>query len=416
MHDIEQAVLGALMIHGGQENIDVQDALLRLEPDYFASVAGREIYLLIKRYADAGEPFTSQRMVMIVPGEHIGFFADAAELDYSTASLSAYVELLKANRLRRLQHAELKRALKEFEAETIDSVASTIAINAGIALTRLGTSESSCVAESEELFDRFLRGDSQHEIKVPTGIKTIDSVMFEGAFRNRTLITIAGRPSMGKTSFAVYLAHHLAMNHPAHRILFYSLEMTMDDIYKKQITSISGKLATDLTRDEQVAGGTKGMETRIIVHEKPGATIDYIETTARIESARNPVGVIVVDYLGIVQNPARLENQALRQADISRRLAELAKNLNCIVIALSQVNREYANREDKKPLMSDAADSSGSERNSDVWLGIYRPELDSENQHVKNQFIVNCRKDRFGNPWEAMFAFNNGAFHELFYR
>jgi replicative DNA helicase len=120
-----------------------------------------------------------------------------------------------------------------------------------------------------------------------------------------------------------------------------------------------------------------------------------------------------VDYLGLVQNTNnKLESHVLRQANITEQLAALAIELDCIVIALSQVNREYANRQDKCPVTSDAADSSGSERSSTVWLGVHRPYADDEVSGTENHFVVKCRKNRFGPLWKAVFDFQDGVFRE----
>src|SRR5690606_23206305 len=105
--------------------------------------------------------------------------------------------------------------------------------------------------------------------------------------------------------------------------------------------------------------------------------IDYILTTARLKAMEKPISVIVVDYLGLVQNRGQFERNDLKQADITTKLAKLAMELNCVVIALSQINRASSSRakDDQCPYPSDAADSSGSHRSSTLWLGVNRPEL-----------------------------------------
>jgi replicative DNA helicase len=127
---------------------------------------------------------------------------------------------------------------------------------------------------------------------------------------------------------------------------------------------------------------------------------------------KQPMSVIVVDYLGIVQNTSKIESHTLKQADIALRLSALAAELNCIVIALTQVNRDHAGRLDKTPITADAADSSGSERSSTYWLGIYRPIVDDVFADPED-FIVKCRKNRFGPTWTALFAFNQATFAEM---
>jgi replicative DNA helicase len=122
-----------------------------------------------------------------------------------------------------------------------------------------------------------------------------------------------------------------------------------------------------------------------------------------------------VDYLGLVQNKGNFERNDLKQSDITSKLAQLAIELNCIVIALSQINRGASNRgaEDRCPWPHDAADSSGGHRSSSLWLGVDRPELYQDDPCYRNQFVVKCRKNRFGNTFDLIFAFNEGTFAEV---
>jgi len=128
-----------------------------------------------------------------------------------------------------------------------------------------------------------------------------------------------------------------------------------------------------------------------------------------------PISVIVVDYLGLVENHGVFERNDLRQADITSKLARLAIELDCVVIALSQINRGASSRasDDRCPYPHDAADSSGSHRSSTLWIGVDRPELYQSDPCYRNQFVVKCRKNRFGGIFEMVYAFNNGTFAQV---
>ena len=109
------------------------------------------------------------------------------------------------------------------------------------------------------------------------------------------------------------------------------------------------------------------------------------------------------------------ERNDLKQSYITGKLAQLAIELNCTVIALSQINRSAANRgvEDRCPWPHDAADSSGGHRSASLWFGVDRPELYQDDPCYRNQFVVKCRKNRFGDTFETIFAFNGGSFAEV---
>jgi len=189
--------------------------------------------------------------------------------------------------------------------------------------------------------------------------------------------------------------------------------MSKKDILEKYWASVIGKHPEFFTKHEKSLAIARSLEVPISISDRKLATIDYVETASRIFSLTKPISVIVVDYINIVQNTKPFESHALRQADIAMRLSALAIELNCIVIVLCQVNRDYASRMDKCPITSDAADSSGSERSSGYWLGIHRPCVDDDDdKQLDNQFIVKCRKNRWGKPWKVLFDFNSATFGE----
>lgn len=409
--EIEQRILGTLMLIGSPNNSLLQEALLELNCNYFVNYDSKELFVIIFKQFDQRKPFDIEVMASLVPINLSILVYEVAAKSWSTNLLLADIKFLKEKNRKRLIDKKLKQLLHDFDSELIPDKACDIALDACMEISKLGIVDENHVFTADLNASHYLDDLVPQTPTFTSGIKTIDTLN-KGGFKNKSLITIAGRSGMGKTGLGVHLAHHIAHNHHTPHVLFYSLEMSASDIYEKQLSSIAGKQISTVSKETQIDAIKTSKKVPFTIHCKPLASIDYIETNARLAHVKTPFSVIVVDYLGIVQNKSKFESHALKQADIALRLSALAIELDCIVIALTQVNRDYANRQDKVPVTSDAADSSGSERSSSYWLGIYRPYVDDESQ-CENDFIVKCRKNRFGNTWTAYFAFNEGTFGEI---
>jgi replicative DNA helicase len=412
---VESRVLAAIIGSGDPLDVDVQKAMLRLDEECFTLFAHREIFIFVRSLFKRNELFDAIKLADVVSSEHYSVFIELAALSSHTftncleADIDHLLNLSKRKKMDRL----ISGMVEEYKRETIPDVACNKAVERCIQLSRFALGDDKHTFTSEQLAENLLSGKCKEEKFVPTGLSVLDN-QNNGGFKNKSLITIAGRPSTGKSCFGVFLAEKLAANHDKKHVLFFSLEMTAQEVYQMQITSLAGKQFADLTKSELHRAISKSLECPFTINEQQMASIGYIETFSRITNAQRPVGVIVVDYLSVVQNENKFESNALRVADITMRLAALAKELDCIVIALSQVNRDHANRQDKCPVPTDAADSSGSERSSAYWIGIHRPALDDQHdQTLKNQFVVKCRKNRWGEPWAAYFAFNKATFGEV---
>jgi replicative DNA helicase len=412
--EIEAKVLGALFSIGDPKNINVQKSLLELDERCFCDYRAIGLFKIIVKFFNANQLFDYFHVESCIDSEIASFFNTLVSNYWTTNTLSIDVQLLLDSKKYRELDYELNILTRKFKNELILSEGSRGLIEDCIRLSNIAAVNQRNIYTSEELSIKFLSGERMDSEVIPTGIDVLDKKN-GGGFKTKSLITIAGRPSTGKTGFGVHLAHNLALNHINKHVLFFSLEMTADEIYLKQLASAFGKQISIDNEDEAISAVKKASAVNFTIDETSQASIEYIETTSRITSVSSPVSVIVVDYLGSVTSKSKFESNALRQSDITQRLAALAKELNCIVIALSQVNRDYAGRSDKCPITSDAADSSGSERNSAYWLGIHRPALDDEHdQTLKNQFIVKCRKNRWVDElWTIYFAFNQATFGEV---
>ncbi|MGH8259803.1 MAG: replicative DNA helicase [Steroidobacteraceae bacterium] len=236
-----------------------------------------------------------------------------------------------------------------------------------------------------------------------TGFTDFDKIT--GGLRPGDLIVIAGRPSMGKSTLAVNMAEYAAIN-PSIRasVAIFSMEMPSDQIVTRMLSSIGhvplGSLRSGRISDEdwvRITGATSQLsEAKIFIDETPALTPTELRARARRIKREHGLGLVVVDYLQLMQVPGSKENRATEIAEISRGLKVLAKELQVPVIALSQLNRSVEQREHKKPVMSDLRESGAIEQDSDIILLIYRDEVYNKDTTKKGIAEIDIAKHRNG--------------------
>ena len=216
---------------------------------------------------------------------------------------------------------------------------------------------------------------------VPTGFYDLDRLT--AGFQAGDLIVLAGRPSMGKTALAINIAEHVALNEGL-PVAVFSMEMGAAQLAVRIVGSIGridqSHLRTGKLTDEEWPRLTEAIEKlRIIslhIDETAGLTSAELRANARRLSRQcGKLGLIVVDYLQLMSgSSSNDENRATELGEISRGLKTLAKELQCPVIALSQLNRSVETRPDKRPMMSDLRESGAIEQDADIIMFIYRDE------------------------------------------
>jgi len=196
------------------------------------------------------------------------------------------------------------------------------------------------------------------------------------------LIIIAGRPSMGKTTLAMNIAENAAIGHKVPTAIF-SMEMSAEQLTMRMIGS-NGRInqahlrTGNLTDDDwsRIDSAVSLMSTApIFVDDAPALTPTEVRARARRLKREHGLGLIVVDYLQLMQVAGTKENRATEISEISRSLKALARELDLPVIALSQLNRSVEQRESKKPVMSDLRESGAIEQDADLIVFIYRDEV-----------------------------------------
>ncbi len=405
--EAELGVLGALILDGNPKSITVQKAFLQLHEDLFYYPQHKELFDIISNRFASQQCFDVGLLLGMEIGQPVHDLISQYVLNqyHSTTMLMPYIhELQKLSDIRK-QFYILESALRNSFSVALPEDMQEILSNA---IQKAGNIPISRIRQGATFAEILI--DYQHNkfsvnTKVECGIKQF------GEIRNNSLITIAGSSGVGKTFFSLYFMREIIKYQCNKQFLFFSLEMPKQDIWERYLTlhnNISSANLLDVHRNIKLPDG--------LIFDEPRIDIDYIETIARIEALKKPLSVIVVDYIGLVSSKGKYDREDLRISNITQRLAGLAMNLNCIVIALTQVNRDPNKRtkEDRCPYPSDVADSVGSVRSSSLWIGIDRPELYDSAMEFKNRFVAKCRKSRYGNNFEAWFSFNEGRFKEIF--
>ncbi len=268
------------------------------------------------------------------------------------------------------------------------------------------------------------RGELRGRINgLETGYRQLDG-MVQGL--QPTSLTIVGaRPSAGKTAFALGILTHVGavVKRPA---LFFSLEMGSQELAERVLASTaridSSKLRTgnlneaDWNRAQDAF--TYLQSAKIFIDDNPALTVMDIRARARrIKQQNGDLGVIIIDYLQLMTSRSRAENRQVEVSEMSRALKILAREIECPVIALSQLSRKLEERSDKRPIMSDLRESGSLEQDADVVLFIHRPEQFGQvpNDQISNAEII-VGKNRNGPTgsahltWRGEFArFDNIA-------
>jgi replicative DNA helicase len=247
---------------------------------------------------------------------------------------------------------------------------------------------------------------------ISTGYSDLDE-MTSGMQRG-DLIIVAGRPSMGKTTFAMNIAEHVATREKL-PVAIFSMEMPAEQLTMRMFSSLGRieqqRLRTGKLNDEdwpRVAIAVKILSTTPLFIDD-GSALSPTEVRARarrLMREHGQLGLIVVDYLQLMQT-GNSENRTNEISEISRSLKALAKELSVPVIALSQLNRGLEQRSDKRPIMSDLRESGAIEQDADVIIAIYRESVYNKEipEDEKNKAEILIRKQRNGPIGEVYLTF-----------
>lgn len=253
--------------------------------------------------------------------------------------------------------------------------------------------------------DQLFQRDNPNDVTgIPTGFTDLDAMT--SGFQPGELIIVAGRPSMGKTSFSLNVAENVALD-TGLPVAVFSMEMAATQLAMRMIGSVGRldqhKMRTGRLEDDDWVRLTTALgklnDAPIFIDEGAGlASFDVRARARRLHRQCGKLGLIVVDYLQLMSAPAnrQSENRATEISEISRSLKALAKELDVPVVALSQLNRSVEQRPDKRPVMSDLRESGAIEQDADLILFIYRDEVYNAESPDKGTAEIIIAKQRNG--------------------
>ncbi|MDG2302072.1 MAG: replicative DNA helicase, partial [Gammaproteobacteria bacterium] len=340
----------------------------------------------------------------------MGYLAQLAENTPSAANISSYADIVRQRSiLRDLISAGAKITESAFRTEgrTSDELLDTaeslvFSIAERESRSRKGFQPvSDLISSAIDRIDELFKKDNPIT-GVSTGFYDLDTLT--SGLQKSDLVIIAGRPSMGKTAFALNIAQHAALK-DALPVAVFSMEMPGEQLVTRMLSSLGridqsklriGKLGDD---DWPRLASACAMlnDAKIFIDDTPALSPgDLRARCRRLAREQKGLGLVVIDYLQLMQVSGTKENRATEISEISRSLKALAKELEAPVVALSQLNRSLEQRTDKRPVMSDLRESGAIEQDADVIMFIYRDEVYDDESVDKGLAEIIISKQRNG--------------------
>ena len=412
--EAEQSVLGGLLLDN-----NAWDRLTDiLQEDDFYRHDHRLIWSHIARLVNLARPAdvitVNESLASAAKSEEVGGLAYLNALAHNTpsaANIRRYAEIVRErSMLRKLvsiadeisaaafnpQGKEARQLLDEAESRVFQIAQEGARGAAGF--KEIQPLLTQVVERIDELYHR----DSDSDVTgVPTGFADLDKMT--SGLQPGDLVIMAGRPSMGKTSFSMNIGEHVAIEQGL-PVAVFSMEMGAVQLAMRMLGSVgmldqhrmrTGKLLADdwprVTHAVQLM-----QDAQVYIDETPALTaMDLRARARRLARQCGQLGLIIIDYIQLMSGSGG-ENRATEISEISRSLKSLAKELNCPLIALSQLNRSLEQRPNKRPVMSDLRESGAIEQDADVILFIYRDEVYNPDSPDKGSAEIIIGKQRNG--------------------
>ena len=408
--EAEQAVIGSMMT----DKDAVISAIEVLKPEDFYRDDNKTIYQAIMNLYAKAEPIDiitlKDELTSIGKLEPIGgleYLVSLPEKVPTTANVEKYIKIVEeksilrsliktANQLIEIgynQNEEVEVLMDNAEKKIFDLMQRKS--QKGYSSIRDILVDS--FTELEQLYNQ-----KQHITGVATGFIDLDNKT--AGFHNSDLVLIAARPAMGKTAFALNIATYAAVNANTPVVVF-SLEMSKEQCANRILCSQamvdSEKVSKGDISDEEwsklaVASGELSESAGIFIDDSAGINIAEIRAKCRKLKLEKNIGLVVIDYLQLIQGSGNTKSREQEIAEISRSLKILAKEINVPVIALSQLSRAPEARPDHRPMLQDLRESGSIEQDADIVMFLYRDDYYNPETEAKNIAEVIIAKHRAG--------------------
>lgn len=432
--EAEQSVIGGLLLDDDSSE-RVQKVLSILKPESFYVRAHQVLFAEMREMFRDNKPVDGLTLFDALESKgltvQVGGFAYLAEIAKNTPSAANIVAYAMSVREAAMERYGIQRMTEATELlyarngmtatqkyEAIQSIFTQMSDHAKTG-SRRGARALSDVLEDwvEELEMRF--DPKQRSRGLSTGIASLDSLLQPKGLVRGSLLVIGARPKMGKTTLYSQLAINCALNEELPAVLF-SLEMPDKQIFERMIGQLSG-VNTDIfyrgadSDTEFAHANARAMQMvesgNFFIDDTPGASLSHIVAESRrIKRERGSVGMVLVDYLTLM-TAEKADRNDLAYGMITKGLKNLAKELDCVVVLLTQLNRDLEKRTNKRPLPSDSRDTGQIEQDCDYWIGIYREGAYDENANQSDTDLL-LRLNRHGQSGVIYCEQRNGAIYD----
>ena len=407
--EAELAVLGSML----SSKEAVSKSIQWLTPDVFYKDAHGKIFSAMELLFDKGEPVDTVSVIDLLKKnkelESVGgtyFVTGLVESVPTAAHVERYSKIVMEKALLRslitLSHSIAKEAYEDSQdvADILDTVEQSIFSITQNRLKGGFTQINDIVVAALEKLE-LIRASGGSVIGVPSGLLDLDDIT--SGFQEGDLIIIAGRPGMGKTALALSMIRNAALEADV-GVGMFSLEMANHQLAMRLLCAEArvdshfvrtGKLPAKLWKNLGLSAGDLE-KAPIYLDDSPALTVLELRAKARRLKAEHDIGMIVVDYLQLMQGPRGVESRQQEISVISRSLKALAKELSIPVVALSQLSRAVEQRADRKPQLSDLRESGAIEQDADVVIFLYRPWVYSQEDEDEGKAEIIVAKQRNG--------------------
>lgn len=420
---IEHRILGKLADGALDERNEY--VLTKLLPEHFYQRLHQDAFKLVQERYLNQKPFDALTLEGVVDASDTDlkfFFNDLVKCMYdelyffSEEEVNKLIEIYDYNKALIKLHKAMQLSDKQ------EGTSDNLKIIKGMLYDIISEDDTNQKVGSRltDIVDVYHYCDTKADL-LKTGITQLDNYL-AGGFERGTVLSLVAEPGVGKTYYGMYLVDEILKANPDTQGLFFSIEMTKKNLYKRFISLKAKKFEKLCSQKERDEAGIQLKLTNLNVYDSQDdlncANIDFIRMTSILESKKTPVSVVLIDYLSIVQINTKAERDDLRINETMRLITNLAMQLNCLIIVAVHANRNPQTRTpfDRAPTQYDEGSSNASFKSSSYWFGLDKPERHApNNKKIRGMFVIRAAKVRNEAAFYVNTFFQNGTFSENYF-
>lgn len=430
--DAEQGVLGSLLHLGDYQLESCQKTFSYLKSNAFYSRSNRLIYEAMKIVGGRGDrldlvtvsDYLEKNNSLVDAGGFI-YLAELMKYTVGASNISAYARIVRESAIHRFSVDKMQNVI----AMMNDTSNGDVYQRLGMLETTISEimnmgmrNEKSGLIHISEALGNWLDNreqvlnDGVDKNAFTTGVESLDEVLGVKGMRRGSLVGVGARPKMGKSAFMMLLANHFSLD-LNEVVAIFSMEMPSVEIAERAITNRTLVNPSEFYRgtSEEVNGKIdlafrEMLNSNMFVDDRSGLRLSEIQSEARrIRKEKGSIGLVCVDYLTLM-TAEKADRNDLAYGVITKALKNLAKELNCVVLLLTQLNRGLESRLDKRPLPSDSKDTGQIEQDVDLWIGLYKASVYDESLSYPGLTEAIVRLNRHGGTGSGYVEMKQG-FH-----